>query len=143
VLSHKNAHVLASVTTGALGSRDLTIDFGLVPLIEIGDFVWRDNNNDGLQTAGEPGINGITLILRRQSDNVEVDRTTTIADPKAPFADGYYLFTNRRSTQIRPVKIQLEKDCYSTIFFFFFLTTHTHSQRNTTLCLTRIRQVCS
>lgn len=93
----------------------MTIDFGLLPLIEIGDFVWRDTNADGLQTAGEPGINGVTLILRRQSDNVEVDRTTTIADPQAPFADGYYLFTNRRTSQIRPVK----KFVFFFSFFFF------------------------
>jgi hypothetical protein len=82
--------IQAPVTTGAFGTRDLTTDFGLMPLIEIGDFVWRDANGDGRQTAGESGIGGETVILQRASDNVEVARTDTSSA-------GLYLFSNRRS----------------------------------------------
>ncbi len=30
----------------------------------IGDRVWRDNNQDGVQQLGEPGVAGVTLLLR-------------------------------------------------------------------------------
>ncbi|HLZ63916.1 MAG TPA: SdrD B-like domain-containing protein [Ktedonosporobacter sp.] len=32
-------------------------------LVEIGDFVWRDDNHNGIQDPGEPGIPGVTLDL--------------------------------------------------------------------------------
>lgn len=43
------------------GSTD--VDAGLISAVSIGDFVWRDNDNDGIQDAGEPGIDGITVNL--------------------------------------------------------------------------------
>ena len=30
---------------------------------KIGDFVWHDQDGDGIQDAGEPGIGGITVVL--------------------------------------------------------------------------------
>ena len=51
----------------------------------IGDFVWRDNNNDGVQDAGEPGIPGQTVSLVRAGEVI----ATTVTD-----ANGGYLFTN-------------------------------------------------
>jgi hypothetical protein len=86
--------IQAAVTTGAFGTRDLDTDFGIMPLVEIGDFVWRDTNGDGRQTAGEPGIEGEVVILQRASDNVEVARTNTDSA-------GRYSFSNRRSP-LRP-----------------------------------------
>ncbi|EIJ43114.1 putative collagen-binding protein, partial [Beggiatoa alba B18LD] len=40
-----------------------TVDFGYKPqnTASLGDYVWIDSNNDGLQTAGETGIAGVTM----------------------------------------------------------------------------------
>ena len=49
----------------------------------IGDFVWQDTNRNGLQDAGEPGIEGVTVTLSGTSS------ATTITA-----ANGSYSFNN-------------------------------------------------
>lgn len=51
---------------------------------KIGDFVWHDENKNGLQDEGEPGISDVTVILENAVEQ-EVDRTVTNAE-------GYYFF---------------------------------------------------
>ena len=67
---------------------DDTIDFGYMPPCDgsIGNFVWNDLNFNGLQDAGEPGIGGVVLELRRQSDNSLIGLATSDAN-------GFYQFT--------------------------------------------------
>ncbi|NOT44871.1 MAG: hypothetical protein HOP14_09760 [Acidobacteria bacterium] len=62
-----------------LNGDDLTIDFGFMPPCagEIGNFVWNDLNANGRQDAGEPGIAGVAVELRRASDNGLLAVTTT------------------------------------------------------------------
>ncbi len=60
-------------TTLSAGENDLTWDAGLVktPVItqeqpaSIGDYVWNDANNDGIQNANEHGISGVTVELHQ------------------------------------------------------------------------------
>lgn len=52
---------------------------------EIGDFVFADDNRNGIQDAGEEGVGGVDVILFDDAGN-EVDRRTTDGD-------GRYLFT--------------------------------------------------
>jgi hypothetical protein len=87
----------ANVITGRSGSfwldpleNERGVDAGLVlktPVLlnSIGDRVWLDNNNDGLQTTGEPGVAGITVTLYNTSGAVVA---TTVTD-----ANGNYIFT--------------------------------------------------
>ena len=66
----------------------------------IGDFVWRDNNDNGLQDSGEPGINGVTVQLYKGAIIPANLVGTTVTGP-APAgypslpagANGYYQFT--------------------------------------------------
>lgn len=53
-------------------------DFGeLIPAL-IGDFVWDDLNANGIQETGEPGIQGITVMLTGTSQTgVSINRTVT------------------------------------------------------------------
>ncbi len=51
----------------------------------IGNIVWLDENGDGIQDAGEPGIAGVTVELRDGSGNLVATTTTD--------ANGGYLFT--------------------------------------------------
>jgi hypothetical protein len=59
-----------------------TIDFGFMPPCAgiIGDYVWVDANKNGLQDPTEVGIPGVTLQLRKVSDNSLLAVTTTDAN---------------------------------------------------------------
>jgi uncharacterized repeat protein (TIGR02059 family)/LPXTG-motif cell wall-anchored protein len=87
-----------SATSVALvnnGDSDQTLDFGfVVPKVSVGNFVWFDTDNDGLQDAGEPGISGVTLTITKADGSAVTDVlgspvTTTTTD-----ANGAYLFAN-------------------------------------------------
>ena len=51
----------------------------------IGDFVWNDQNMNGIQDNNETGIGGVTVNLLRDSNNAQIDSVVTLAD-------GSYLF---------------------------------------------------
>jgi hypothetical protein len=71
-------------------NTDLTVDFGLVPGASIGNYVWLDNNRDGIQNEPkENGINGVTVKLV-DKNGVVVKTTVTSAGPDG--APGYYRF---------------------------------------------------
>ncbi len=53
--------------------------FGLQPLVSVGDLVWFDTDNDGIQDPGEPGIAGVTVRLY-DADGALIDTTTTDAN---------------------------------------------------------------
>ena len=73
----------------APGQTDLTWDAGLVQptqLAAVGDYVWEDLNNNGVQDSGEPGIPGVTVNLYTSSGTFVATTTTD--------ASGLYLFSN-------------------------------------------------
>ena len=70
---------------------NLTLDFGVFQPASIGDFIWNDANNDGIQDAGEPGIPGVTVNLYDDSGTTLIATTTTDTD-------GLYRFTNLEPT---------------------------------------------
>ena len=81
----------ANVDTGATeitllqsGERDLSWDAGYFPLAALGDYVWEDKNHNGLQDAGEPPVQGVTVTLL-DKDGMAIDTQTTNAQ-------GLYLF---------------------------------------------------
>ena len=57
----------------------------------IGDFVWNDLNANGIQDGSEPGLDGVTLQLHDNANNV-IATTMTGAGPTGP-QHGYYQFT--------------------------------------------------
>ncbi len=82
-----------ATTLGASKREDLTLDAGIVsPPDKIGDFVWVDTDKNGLQDAGEPGVQGVKVTLQT-GDGTLVTTTTTGADGKYLFDglnDGTY-----------------------------------------------------
>ena len=66
----------ASVTIG--DSSVQGVDFGFVKPATIGDRVWNDQDHNGVDN-GEPGVPGVTVILKDASGN-EVARTRTDAN---------------------------------------------------------------
>ncbi len=78
--SDKTASVGGSMITVAAGQVIDKLDFGYVgtkPLI--GDTVWFDVDNDGIQDAGEAGIGGVTVTITKKSDNSVVATVATDA----------------------------------------------------------------
>ncbi|MCC6612838.1 MAG: isopeptide-forming domain-containing fimbrial protein [Anaerolineae bacterium] len=78
-----------AVATLAAGAARTDVDFGYQGTGSIGDRVWRDDDGDGVQDAGEPGITGVTVTLTgTDSSGTAVSFTTTTG------ADGAYNFAN-------------------------------------------------
>ena len=83
----------STVTLSTNDSTDETIDFGYVALQgAIGDYVWYDANHNGLQDAGESGINGVVVDLY-DSTQTNLLATTTTAFGGPNNVNGYYQFT--------------------------------------------------
>jgi SdrD B-like domain/Secretion system C-terminal sorting domain len=90
-LSDNDASLVSSIpqitfTTGNYGENNHTLDIGFKPLASLGDKVWRDDDKDGVQDAGEPGVAGVTVTLYNSTGGVVA---TTVTD-----AYGNYLFDN-------------------------------------------------
>ena len=51
------------VVISAPGTNYDQADFGFASFVSIGDFVWDDLNRNGRQDAGEPGLDGVTVLL--------------------------------------------------------------------------------
>lgn len=88
VLLYNNSVPLNGTTN--LG-QDILIELTVPPQGQIGDFVWKDLNQNGIQDAGEPGINGVVVKLCADSACTTVLATTTTSTFKG--VDGYYQFT--------------------------------------------------
>ncbi|HFD40399.1 MAG TPA: DUF11 domain-containing protein, partial [Anaerolineae bacterium] len=67
-------------------NSNLTLDLGLIVSAGIGDYVWLDQDRDGIQDVDETGVPSVTVILY-DADGTAVLSTTTDAS-------GHYSFTN-------------------------------------------------
>ncbi|MFK7973090.1 MAG: SdrD B-like domain-containing protein [Bacteroidia bacterium] len=68
--------------------NDSTFDAGIYIPAGLGDYVWNDEDRDGVQDLGELGINGVKVILK-DGNGVKLDSTTTANNGTN---DGYYVF---------------------------------------------------
>jgi len=66
-----NGRATAEVSVG-LGSHILTVDMGLVSnnTASIGDFVWIDEDEDGIFDSSEEGLDGVTVNLYTQAGDL-------------------------------------------------------------------------
>lgn len=77
-------------------SSYLDEDFGYQPVGtgSIGDFVWQDDDGDGIQDAGETGIANITVSLYEDSNNDGViDAGDALVITATTDVSGFYSFT--------------------------------------------------
>jgi SdrD B-like domain/Secretion system C-terminal sorting domain len=70
------------------------------PPIEIGNRVWSDANNDGIQSAEENGMAGVTLQLYHPASNTVVGTVTT--NP-----NGGYYFSSSSGTSVQGITYNL------------------------------------
>ena len=59
----------------------------VAPPARLGDFVWLDEDRDGIQDPNEDGIPGVMVILQVPADNNPINLDTAFTD-----ADGFYFF---------------------------------------------------
>jgi len=77
--------------TLAQGEANRNIDAGVLePKAKLGDYVWYDDNEDGVQDEWESGANGITVTLYDHNGQVKSSTVTSTVYGKA----GYYEFTD-------------------------------------------------
>ena len=74
------------INDGDDNNGNLTLDIALCGNSQIGDFVWNDVNGNGLQDAGETGLQGVTVTLTFPDGATSTSRTSD--------ANGKYLFTS-------------------------------------------------
>ncbi len=83
------------ITTLMSGEHDPTLDLGLIASASIGNLVWMDLNNDGLQDADEPGMPGVTVtVVDASGTPVTVGSEGALITSQTTGADGYYSFGN-------------------------------------------------
>lgn len=79
-------------------NTNFTVDVGFIQPLSLGNFVWQDLNGDGLQTAGEPGIDGVRVDLLVLNGSGVLVPATDIYGTAVPFQNtaggGLYNFTN-------------------------------------------------
>ncbi len=88
-----------SVDSNIVGSDDadnanenngnMTVDFGFTPAVSIGSLIWNDQNNNGLQDAGEQPLPGAVVTLLDGSGNP----VSGVAS-QTTGSDGLYYFGN-------------------------------------------------
>jgi hypothetical protein len=86
------ASITAPSTPGAV---DHSIDAGVFstrPSVSVGDFVWVDSDNNGVQDAGEPGIQGVVLKLTGPGGGPVTDVNGNPVGPVTTDANGAYSF---------------------------------------------------
>ncbi|MEU6352793.1 SdrD B-like domain-containing protein [Streptomyces sp. NPDC047072] len=91
--SNADASGKTTVKVGAPGTVDHTVDAGLTPLNRLGDYVWYDDDADGIQGPGESGAPGITVKLIDPATGATLRTTTTDAKGRYLFSrlpDGSY-----------------------------------------------------
>ena len=79
------------------GENFLDADFGFSPGGLIGDFIWQDNNGDGIWDRNEPGIDNVAVTLYNDvnGDGIYQPGTDTPhGSPTTSDATGYYIFTD-------------------------------------------------
>lgn len=100
----------------AYHTKDLSWDAGIIDSYgAIGDYVWFDENQNGLQDEVDSGIGGIPVILEyNETGDVSDDQFWQVMGQTTTNAAGYYLFTNLNAGMYR-VRFQIERPYYVTL----------------------------
>jgi len=77
----------------AANQSNTSVDAGFIPsVLVLGNRVWYDTNNDGINNSSENGMANITVKLYKDDDNNNAADGAAIAT-KTTDANGYYSFT--------------------------------------------------
>ena len=97
-------------------TKDLSWDAGIIDSYgTIGDYVWFDENQNGLQDETNSGIGGIPVILEyNETGDLSDDQFWQVIGRTTTNAAGYYLFTDLNAGMYR-VRFQIERPYYVTL----------------------------
>ncbi|KAF2072453.1 hypothetical protein CYY_006229 [Polysphondylium violaceum] len=79
---------------------DFNIDAGLVPSstvivpYAIGNYAWKDLNNNGIKDPGEPPVPNVTVTLIKSDGSIPKDINGNVIPPTKTDANGKYFFDN-------------------------------------------------
>jgi len=83
----------SSCVTLAAGDNNNTIDAGLYQKVSLGNFVWSDKNNNGIQDGGlEIGFTGLRVYLYKDADGDNLPDGASVATA-ITLPNGLYSFT--------------------------------------------------
>ena len=82
--------VVPAADSASDANADYTVDFGLYPALSIGNRVFADRNDDGVQSEDEPGVAGVPVRVYRDDDADGVADGAPVASTKTN-AGGWYL----------------------------------------------------
>jgi len=90
-----------SATSAVLpsGGSDQSLDFGFVKPVAVGDYVWVDENLNGIQDNGEPALPGVTVELLTANGTPAVDIAGNAVASTTTDANGHYVFDDLRPGQ--------------------------------------------
>ncbi|MBL7752941.1 MAG: carboxypeptidase regulatory-like domain-containing protein [Chitinophagaceae bacterium] len=89
--NNSDANSVTGMTTCiqmGLGEDKMSVDAGIVPppsTVCLGDYVWFDLNNNGIQDIGEPAAPGVSVKLYDNNFNIVLQVTTTNEEGKYLF----------------------------------------------------------
>lgn len=87
------------------GEDDLTIDAGLYykdGLCEVGDYVWYDDDKDGVQDKDEEGVEGIVVVLEKcTSDDIRDEDAWEFVAKTETDENGKYIFKGLEAGRYR------------------------------------------
>jgi hypothetical protein len=81
-------------STGVDSNGNGTVDFGFIPTMAIGNFVWVDSDGDGTQDGGEPGIPNVAVACYPDSDQNGTPDSTTPTSTTTTNGSGQYICSN-------------------------------------------------
>jgi len=83
-------------TVGVATSSITDINFGIVSRLSVGNQVWYDTNNNGLQDPTEVGVTGVVVELYQDTDGdgVFTPGVDTFVATSTTLPGGYYTFSN-------------------------------------------------
>ena len=84
---------MTQIVTLAPGEANLTLDAGIVELASLGNYVWNDSNNDGIQDDTESGVEGVTVTLTGGGADGVIGTSDDTTASMLTDSDGLYLFT--------------------------------------------------
>ncbi|WP_144875111.1 SdrD B-like domain-containing protein [Microbacterium sp. 1.5R] len=77
---------------GGDATDNLTVDFGFIERLAVGDFVWFDSDRDGIQDAGERPVPDVTVTLLNADGTPAVHGDGNPVPPVTTDANGHYVF---------------------------------------------------
>jgi gliding motility-associated-like protein/uncharacterized repeat protein (TIGR01451 family) len=94
--SDANAMGMTPIIALGSGQVDMTIDMGIVPMpASIGNYVWNDTNNDGIQNPGEPVVPNVDIDLYNPGpDNIIGNADDIFVSTTTTSPTGFYNFGN-------------------------------------------------